>query len=187
MKVRFIPLLSLLLLLLPALPGGPGISQAEPSFASSNCMIEYSPFYQKLLKAGVFDLTTAPDAEKTEPMKLLFIKAHLFHYASETKSQTEKWQSAEETTRLFSGDCADKAIWLYTHMRKNGYQNVSLVIGRYSPSSRVLHMWLTYEETPGETLLLDPTMQRKPWKVSDFSKRYYKPVYMLSGDKCVAF
>ncbi len=159
---------------------------AEAAFINTGCVVESSPFYDKLLKAGVFEVS--PQAvTNPEPMPVLLMKAHLFRYREEDYKKKEKWQSAEETARAFQGDCADKAIWLYTHMRQNGYQNVSLVIGRYSPSSRVLHAWVTYVEPSGTTLLLDPTMQRKPWKITDFSKRYYKPVYALSGDDCKAY
>ncbi len=165
--------------------GEPATLWAETNF-NTGCFIEYSPFYQKLLNAGVFDVPVAQPTQQPQSMQLLFIKAHLFHYAG-NKSRREQWQSAEETTRLFSGNCADKAIWLYRHLRQNGYQNVSLAIGRYSPSSKVLHMWVNYEEPSGKTLLLDPTIQRKPWKITDFSKSFYKPLYLLSGQDCVSF
>ena len=173
------------LVLLSAVWTAPVVHCAEPIF-NTGCMVETSPFYDKLLRAGVFDTVTQP-ALRAEPMQVLLMKAHLFRYTSEDRSKKETWQSADETARIFQGDCADKAIWLYTHLKKNGYQNVSLIIGRYSPSSRVLHMWVTYvEPSSGNTLLLDPTMQRKAWKVTDFPKRFYKPVYILNGDNCVA-
>ena len=157
---------------------------AEADF-SSGCMVQYSPFYQKLVSAGVFDVPLASPVAQAEPFQILFLKAHLFHYSWD-KDRQEQWQSPEETSRLFSGDCADKAIWLYTHLRRNGYQNVSLVIGRYSPSSKVLHMWVTYVDPSGSKLLLDPTIQRKPWKAENFDKRYYKPLYILSGSDCIS-
>ena len=158
---------------------------AEPAFINTGCMVGSSPFYDKLLRAGVFDAVPQP-VQRPESVPVLLMKAHLFRYTTEDRYKKEKWQSADETARLFQGDCADKAIWLYTHLKKNGYQNVSLVIGRYSPSSKVLHMWVTYGDPSGNTLLLDPTMQRKPWKVTDFPKRYYKAVYILNGDNCTA-
>ncbi len=164
--------------------GVPKTLRAEASL-SSGCFIQYTPFYQKLLSAGVFDIPVTLPVGQAEPFQILFLKARLFHYSWD-KERREEWQSAEETSRLFSGDCADKAIWLYTHLRRNGYQNVSLVIGRYSPSSRVLHMWITYVEPSGNTLLLDPTIQRRSWKVEDFSKKFYKPLYILSGSDCTS-
>ena len=185
MKTRVIRPFLALLAVTPFFLGAAGPLRAEP-ILNTGCMIESSPFYDKLLRAGVFDVVMHP-APQPEAVQVLLMKAHLFRYSSEGRSQKERWQSAEETARIFQGDCADKAIWLYTHLRQNGYQNVSLVIGRYSPSSKVLHMWVTYVEPSGTTLLLDPTMQRKPWKITDFSKRYYKPVYVLNGENCEAY
>ena len=148
------------------------------------CLVD-SPFYQKLRSAGVLDVPVLPPSGVVEPLRLLFIKARLIHYSWD-KLKTEHWQSADETSRVFSGSCADKAIWLYTHLRRNGYGNASLVIGRYSPSSKVLHMWVTYEEPSGSEMLMDPTIQRKPWKATDFSTRFYKPLLVINGKSCVS-
>ncbi len=172
------------LILLSSLVAAQKGLQAETEF-NSNCFVQYTPFYEKLLSAGVFDIPVTQPNGQAESVQILFLKARMFHYSWD-KAHREQWQSAEETSRVFSGNCADKGIWLYTHLRRNGYQNVSLVIGRYSPSSKVLHMWLTYVDPSGNKLLLDPTIQRKIWKVEDFSQRFYKPLYILSGSDCIS-
>jgi hypothetical protein len=160
--------------------GGPLQAEMTESF----CFVQ-SPFYQKLLDAGVFDIPVAPPLDgKPEPLQILFLKARMIHYSWD-RQDTERWQSAEETAKVFRGSCADKAIWLYTHLRRNGYQNVSLVIGRYSPSSTVLHMWVGYQDPDGESYLLDPTIQRKPWKTEAFSEKLYKRLVIIDGSDCL--
>ena len=151
---------------------------------SGACFVQ-SPFYQKLLNAGVFNVPVVWPVDKAEPILILFMKARLFHYSWD-RQRLERWQSADETSQLFRGSCADKAIWMYTHLRRNGYQNVSLIIGRYSPSSKVLHMWLTYEEPSGNKILLDPTIQKKPWRIEAFPKTFYKPLVILNGKDCTS-
>ena len=158
---------------------------ADPHF-STGCLIQYTPFYNRLLSAGIFDpiIRSSIPFNQAQPMQMLFRMARSFHYTSDRKH--DLWQSAEETSKNYGGDCEDKAIWLYTKMRQNGYQNVSLVIGKYGPNSREFHMWVTYKNESGENLLLDPTIQRKPWKIDAFPKRLYHPIHILSGDNCVS-
>ena len=148
------------------------------------CFIRSTPFYQKLLSAGVFDIPLGRPADP-QPVQLLFRMARSIHYASD-RSRRDRWQSADETSRYFSGDCEDKAIWLYTQMRRNGRDDAALHIGKYTPSSRKFHMWVTLEDGSGRTLLLDPTIQRKPWDAEAFPKRNYKSMHVIKGDDCVS-
>jgi predicted transglutaminase-like cysteine proteinase len=83
------------------------------------------------------------------------------------------WQSADETSRKRSGDCEDIAIWLYTRLKEAGCEDLELVIGRYRTIDSKLHMWVTYRDMEGETYILDPVIQKKPWKASFFGKGFY--------------
>lgn len=156
---------------------------AEPQFGVS-CLIQASPFYQRLLGAGVFDAVPA-HIESHQPAQLLFRVARGLRYNSD-RSKDDKWQTADETLKNYGGDCEDKAIWLYTKMRQNGYRDVALHIGKYAPSSEKYHMWVTYVESDGRTLLLDPTIQVKPWEVGKFPERNYRSSHILTGDDCVS-
>lgn len=98
----------------------------------------------------------------------------------------DQWQSADETSKSYNGDCEDKAIWLYTQMRRNGYRDISLVIGKYGPKSVEFHTWVTYIDDSGNTMLLDPTIQRKPWKIDAFHQKLYHPVHILKNEDCVS-
>lgn len=155
---------------------------AEPQHGAS-CMVQNSPFYQKLLAAGIFDVPMAYP-ENPKPLILLFRMAKNFHYDSDGKGMDD-WQSADQTLKSYSGDCEDKAIWLYTQLRKNGFENTSLHIGRYASDSRKFHMWVTVSGVDG-TILLDPTNQRKPWPESAFPKKSYRSLHIICGESCVS-
>ena len=157
---------------------------AEPLFSPS-CLIQSSPFYQRLLSAGVFNIEPI-HVDSQQPVQLLFRIARGLRYNSD-HSKTDKWQSADETTRNYGGDCEDKAIWLYTQMRRNGFHETALHIGKYAPSSKKFHMWVSYVDEAGRTILMDPTIQIKPWEVSRFSEKNYKSSHILTGDDCVSF
>lgn len=141
--------------------------------------VQATPFDGALAKAGFFDL--APRAAAgTVSIENLFMRARAFRYVHVAGSL--RWQSPEETAMRGSGDCKDKSIWLYSEMIKNGYSDVKLVIGRYRDMDRILHAWLIYTDGNGDTVLLDPTKQKRPWKVGEFSPELYKMLYVFDGN-----
>ncbi len=150
----------------------------------SSCLIQSTPFYNRLLTAGVFDVPVI-HVQSAKPAPLLFKMARSFRYSSD-RFKRDRWQSAEQTSQYFSGDCEDKAIWLYTQLRRNGYRDVSLHIGKYAPSSQKLHMWVTYVDEEARTMLLDPTMQRKAWETSAFPEKNYRSQHILNGNDCIS-
>ena len=124
--------------------------------------------------AAILAGITGPAWANELSVENLFATAHAFRYAPD--GRRDYWQSAEETQRRRSGDCEDKAVWLYTELRRSGYENVHLVIGRYTQVSPGLHVWLTLTDDSGSIWVLDPTIQRKPWKADAFPKSSYEPL-----------
>src|SRR5262249_23948429 len=147
-------------------------SSAYPEFGSG-CLVKSTPFYQRLIGAGIFEPEKIAPTGEEKPLQLLFRIARFIPYDPDHNKE-DIWQSADETSKIFSGDCEDKAIWLYTQLRRNGYSDVHLVIGKYGPSSTKFHVWVTYVDETGVNWLLDPTMQRKPWNIDAFPKNLYR-------------
>lgn len=95
------------------------------------------------------------------------------------------WQLPEETERLGTGDCEDKAIWLYIRLLERGYTNIRLVVGKYRADKEIYHVWVNlYVTAPGKdgmveqkVYILDPTMDSKPWPAKSFPAGYYLPLY----------
>ena len=140
--------------------------------------VRATPFDGPLARAGFCNIEAMPVLSKGS-VDGLFMRARSFRYVHEAGST--HWQSPEETASRGAGDCKDKSIWLYAAMKKAGYTNVQLVIGRYRDIDRVLHAWITYTDEAGNTILLDPAKQKRPWNVGEFSPELYKSLYYFDG------
>ena len=156
---------------------------AELSFSSEVPQIlSGNPFAYKLEESGLFNIPP-PLEVVPEPMPLvkqLFWKARSFRYTPELQG-SDHWQTPEETERIYAGDCEDKAVWLFSELHKHGIQNIELVIGKYKTIKKTLHVWVTYVDPSGATLVLDPSMQRSIWKISEFSANHYKAIFAYDG------
>jgi hypothetical protein len=149
------------------------MAQPIPAFALQTAAVpvQATPFDAKLQSADFFR-NLSPAAAAASP-ESLFAIARSFRYRAETR---DRWQTAEETERLRSGDCEDKAVWLYKKLIQSGRMDARLVVGRKSGRDRGLHVWVTLGEGD-RTLLLDPAAQNRPWQASAFAETAYRPLY----------
>ena len=113
-------------------------------------------------------------------MESLFLKAKSIRYVPDKKGQ-DYWQTPLETEARWSGDCEDKAVWLYAQLKQNGFQDVRLVVGRFRNVSRDFHVWVTLSDSSNDFYVLDPTSQKRLWKSSEFPQGYYHPLYSFDG------
>ena len=146
-------------------------------------LIRATPFDYKLSLAGFFNLSVPNHPINTilpaESIDSLFNKARSFRYAEDRTG--DYWQSPEETDRKHSGDCEDKAVWLYAQLKYNGYSDVRLVIGKYRSFDRKYHVWVLCTDASGASYLLDPAAQKRVCAVGHFSPGFYQPVYSFDG------
>src|SRR2546423_3396194 len=68
-----------------------------------------------------------------------------------------EWKTPEEVQTSAFADCKGKAVALYNAMHSRGADNVRLVIGKRSWTSRKTHAWLEWTTSAG-TFILDPTI-----------------------------
>lgn len=140
--------------------------------------IQATPYDRRIGEAGGFtDFEPVMSAQSSEA---LFSKARSFRYKADERGQ-DRWQTPSETEARWSGDCEDKALWLYTNLKKNGHRGVRLVVGRQNRDARGFHVWVTLEASAGSFFILDPTAQKRIWNVSDFSDGSYRPLYSFDG------
>ena len=146
-------------------------------------LVQGTPFDYKLSQAGFFQEISQvlPGSVSPEPIDSLFLKARSFRYTHEKGDN--HWRSAEETEMRHAGDCKDKSLWLYTQLKKNGYSNVRLVVGRYRTFDKTFHAWVTYTDASNVTYLLDPTIQKRVWTGMEFSSGFYTPLYSFDGQQ----
>ena len=143
-------------------------------------VIPATPFDQKLMMAGGLEPTGAMMSGSLMPSDELFRQARSMRYVADPASR-DIWQSPDETQARWAGDCEDKALWLFAALKRNGYSNVRLVVGRYRSIDKNFHVWVTMADDTDHVFVLDPTAQKKIWKVTDFGAGTYKALYSFDG------
>lgn len=138
-----------------------------------------TPFDRKLNQPGLFELSNYSDSYTS--IQQLFNTARAFRYVTDRSG--DHWQSAEETDSKRSGDCEDKAIWLFARLKQCGYTNVRLVIGKYRQIDKRYHVWVTCSDASGNTCLLDPASQKRIWTEQSFGSGFYTPIYAFDGER----
>ena len=160
---------------------GAALSFAGDLNSFQGISIPATPFDRKISRTGVLTDNPMEDQNRAEQgsFESLFWRARSFRYCADHNG--DYWQTPQETENNGSGDCEDKAVWLYANLKQNGYANVRLVIGKYRSFETRYHVWVTYTDQTGATYLLDPAIQKRVWKAGDFSQGFYKPVYSFDG------
>jgi predicted transglutaminase-like cysteine proteinase len=95
---------------------------------------------------------------------------------------TREWKTPAETESGAPADCKAKAVALYQKMEAHGANNLRLVIGRRTPTSRSTHAWLEWDSEAGN-YVLDPTINWKAYRTSDVGRRSYIPYYVFEGSR----
>lgn len=93
-----------------------------------------------------------------------------------------EWKTPEEVQLGAYADCKGKAVALYNSMRSRGVDNVRLVIGKRSWTSRKTHAWLEWATTSG-TYILDPTINWAAFRAERAGRSSYIPLYAYAGAK----
>ena len=153
-------------------------SSPGTSLAEDGRIIAHTPFDQKMASAGVLDPSFYSSGDNRSPERL-FAECRSFRYSKDRGR--DHWQSPAETQARRSGDCEDKAIWIFSHLQNQGFSDVRFVIGRYRNFKGGLHVWVTYRGSDGGVYILDPAMQRRIWRTADFSSDFYHPLFSFDG------
>lgn len=152
----------------------PALMAAETMEGS---VTQATPFDAKIHRSGALGSVSrqAPGTSADS----LFFAARSFRYIPDEVGR-DYWQTPEETYQRGGGDCEDKAVWLYSQLKQNGYQGVRLVIGRFRNG---FHVWVTLQDSqdPSNLFILDPTAHKRIWGVRDFPPDYYHALYSFDG------
>ena len=95
---------------------------------------------------------------------------------------TSEWKTPSEVETAPVADCKGKAVALYQKMHSHGAQNVRLVIGRRTSTSRKTHAWLEWN-TDGGDYVLDPTINWSACRTEEVGKQAYIPLYAYVGSQ----
>lgn len=91
-----------------------------------------------------------------------------------------EWKTPEEVQLGAYADCKGKAVALYNAMRSRGAENVRLVIGKRTWTSRKTHAWLEWTTVSG-TYILDPTINWSAFRAERAGRSSYIPLYAYAG------
>lgn len=93
-----------------------------------------------------------------------------------------EWKTPAEVESEPVADCKGKAVVLYQRMLAHGAENIRLVIGRRSLTSRRTHAWLEWATESG-TYVLDPTINWTACRADRVGRGAYVPFYAYSGPR----
>jgi hypothetical protein len=91
-----------------------------------------------------------------------------------------EWKTPEEVQLGAYADCKGKAVALYNTMRSRGANNVRLVIGKRTSTSRKTHAWLEWTTANGN-FILDPTINWSAFRADLAGRSSYIPLYAYAG------
>jgi len=91
-----------------------------------------------------------------------------------------EWKTPAEVEAAPVADCKGKAVALYQKMHSYGAQNVRLVIGKRTRTSRKTHAWLEWNTEAG-TYVLDPTINWTACRTDEVGNGAYLPLYAYAG------
>lgn len=91
-----------------------------------------------------------------------------------------EWKTPDEVRTGAYADCKGKAVALYNTMLSRGADNVRLVIGKRSWTSRKTHAWLEWTTSNG-TFILDPTINWSAFRAEKTGRSSYIPLYAYAG------
>ena len=91
-----------------------------------------------------------------------------------------EWKTPAEVQTGAYADCKGKAVALYQKMHSSGAENVRLVIGKRSWTSRKTHAWLEWS-TDGGSYVLDPTINWSACRTAEVGSHAYIPLYAYAG------
>lgn len=95
---------------------------------------------------------------------------------------SQEWKTPQEVYDGSVADCKGKAVALYERMHAHGAENVRLVIGKRSASSRKTHAWIEWSTDSG-TYVLDPTINWSACSSAQAGNSSYIPLYAYAGNR----
>lgn len=93
-----------------------------------------------------------------------------------------EWKTPEEVQLGAYADCKGKAVALYNAMHSRGVENVRLVIGKRTWTSRKSHAWLEWAAADG-TYILDPTINWSAFRAERAGRSSYIPLYAYDATR----
>lgn len=166
-----------ILALIAALVGLSSVSCfAEPVFLS----VPSTPYDHQMTRIQPV-LFTRSSAHK-ENVSLELVNHWIQDLRSIPYGFSTEWKTPAEVESATFADCKGKAVALYQKMHSYGAQNIRLVIGHRTWTSRKTHAWLEWTTERGN-YVLDPTINWSAYRTADVGDHSYLPLYAYAGSR----
>ncbi len=127
-------------------------------------------------------LQTATAASTEQPVSLSLVNRWIGDLRCIPYGFSMEWKTPAEVESGAPADCKGKAVALYERMHAHGANNIRLVIGKRTATSRVTHAWISWETGDG-TYVLDPTINWTAFRAEEVGNRNYIPYYAYAGNQ----
>ena len=151
------------------------------AFAQSNYVTVNSTPYDRQM-TRIRPILTSGSARHTEMVSLALVNNWIGNLRAIPYGFSMEWKTPQEVQLGAYADCKGKAVALYNSMRSRGVDNVRLVIGKRTWTSRKTHAWLEWTTTNG-TYILDPTINWAAFRAERAGRSSYIPLYAYAGTK----
>lgn len=150
-------------------------------FAQSNFLnVDATPYDHQMIR--IHSILTSKAATHGNTLSLGLINQWIGDLRAIPYGFSPDWKTPSEVQAGPVADCKGKAVALYERMHACGAENVRLVIGRRTSTSRKTHAWLEWN-VGGSNYVLDPTINWTACRASAVGSRNYIPLYAYSGSR----
>jgi hypothetical protein len=151
------------------------------AFAQSNYItVKSTPYDRQMTR--IRPILTSATGHKDQNLSIGLVNNWIGNLRAIPYGFSMEWKTPDEVRLGASADCKGKAVALYNAMHARGAENVRLVIGKRSWTSRKTHAWLEWATTNG-TYILDPTINWSAFRAERAGRSSYIPLYAYAGSQ----
>jgi hypothetical protein len=149
------------------------------AFAQSNYItVKSTPYDRQMTR--IRPVLTSATSHKDESLSIGLVNNWIGNLRAIPYGFSMEWKTPDEVRAGAYADCKGKAVALYNAMHSRGVENVRLVIGKRSSTSRKTHAWLEWATSNG-TYILDPTINWSAFRAERSGRSSYIPLYAYAG------
>jgi hypothetical protein len=145
---------------------------------SSYITVNSTPYDRQMTR--IRPILTSATGHKDQSLSIALVNNWIGNLRAIPYGFSMEWKTPEEVKVGAYADCKGKAVALYNTMHSYGADNVRLVIGKRSSTSRKTHAWLEWATANG-TYILDPTITWSAFRAERAGRSAYIPLYAYAG------
>jgi len=157
-----------------------GLSCLSAFAQSSYITVSSTPYDRQMTR--IQPVLASSAGHKDQTVSLSLVNSWIGNLRAIPYGFSMEWKTPEEVHLGAYADCKGKAVALYNAMHSRGADNIRLVIGKRTWTSRKTHAWLEWTTGAG-TYILDPTINWSALRAERTGRSSYIPLYAYAGAK----